>query len=218
MRLLLLHRSFSPYSLTQSARYALRTTFTIPRRFHPAYSLLGRWMRQWLDDERRAEALFIIVLSLLALALLLAQYLAWALLQPAIEAAPEGSTAIAFWIGQVGAVVLVVGFCVIGFEPAITVTADEHALHLQQKGTTLALPYDAIEAVDTITALRYHRHWRCYAATHDFVNRPDGDLLLLRTDEGPVVLGLAPDDREALLDHLDARRSPSFALQTASAA
>jgi hypothetical protein len=196
----------------------VRTTFTIPRRFHPAYSLLGRWMRRWLDDERRAEALFIIVLSVLALALLLAQYLAWALLQPAIEATPEGPTAILFWIGQVAAVVLIVGFCVVGFEPAIVVTAEEDALHLQQKDCSLTLPYDAIETADTISARRYHRHWRRYAATHAFVNRPDGDLLLLRTDDGPVVLGLAPDDREALLDHLDARRSPSFALQTASAA
>lgn len=196
----------------------MRASFTISRRFHPAYSLLGRGLRRWLDDERRAEALFIIVLSGLALTLLLAQYLAWALLQPAIETAPDGRTALTFWIGQVGMFALIVGACVVGFKPAITVTADEDALRLQQQDRTLALPYDAIDEVTTITALRYHRHWRRYAATHTFVNHPQEDLLLLHTDEGPVVLGLPPDDHEVLFDHLASHHTPSFSLQTASAA
>lgn len=158
------------------------------------------------------------MLSGLALTLLLAQYLAWALLQPAIETAPDGSTALTFWVGQVGMFALIVGACVVGFKPAITVTADEDALRLQQQDRTLALPYDAIDEVTTITALRYHRHWRRYAATHAFVNHPQEDLLLLHTDEGPVVLGLPPDDHEVLFDHLASHRTPSFSLQTASAA
>jgi hypothetical protein len=196
----------------------VRVTFTISRRFHPAYSLLGRWMRRWLDDDRRAEALFILVLSGVALTLLLSQYLAWALLKPFIAAAPDGPAALAFWIGQVGALGLVIGTCVVGFQPAITVTADTDRLRLRQHDRVLVVPYAAIGDVSIISARRYHRHWRRYAATHTFVNHPDDDLLLLRTDIGPVVLSLAPDDREVLLDHLDARRTPSFSLQTASAA
>lgn len=175
-------------------------------------------MRQRFDDERRVEALFIVVLSVLALALLLVQYLAWALLQPVIVATPDGPTAIAFWIGQVGAFALVVGCCVVGFEPTITVAAEEERLRFYRNDHVLDLSYGAIDEVRTITALRYHRHWRRYAATHAFVNRPDGDLLLLHTDVGPVVLGLAPDDREALLAHLDAHWAPAFPLRTASAA
>ncbi len=61
----------------QAARVIVRHTYYVPRRFHPAYSLLGRYVQRVIGDERRAEALVLVVLSMILLGLLLVQYLAW---------------------------------------------------------------------------------------------------------------------------------------------
>ncbi len=196
----------------------MHRTFYVPRRFHPAYSLLGRWLQRATGDERRAEALFLVVLSLLLLALLLGQYLAWALLSETILAAPTGPAAVAFWLAQGAGAGLCLTTCVIGFKPAVAVTADPAGLFLKQGRRTLTLAYDEIASAGPIPALRFYRHYARYAATLVFVNRHLDELLLLETIHGPVVVGLLAPDRAALLGLLEAHRAPTFEVQAAPVA
>ncbi len=179
----------------------MRRTFYVPRRFHPAYSLLGRYVQRVIGDERRAEALFLVVLSMILLGLLLVQCLAWTFLNPA-----------ASWLSQVGALTLCVVTCVLGYKPAITVTCTEIGLCLCQGLRALKLDYTEITSIETISALLFHRHYRRYAATEAFVNRMERDLLLLETTHGPVVIGLPPRDHAALVLHLEAQQTSPFAV------
>lgn len=182
----------------------------VPARFHPAYSLLGRWMQRRLGDARRAEALFLVALSMIVLGLVLAQFLAWLWLQSAILADPTGPVAMAFWLGQVGGLMLCLFTCVVGFTPAVGVTMAATGLCLRRGSRERILPYAEITSVESITALRYYRHYGRYAATDAFVNRLTPDVLLLHTPGGPVALGLPPKDHDALRRHLEDHLAPVF--------
>jgi hypothetical protein len=146
------------------------------------------------------------------LVLLIAHYLGWAFLQSTILANPDGPTALSFWIGQVGSVLVVVGIGLVGFRPALTVHADpdESSLHLEQGSDTLTLPLDTVERASVIDARHFHRHYRRYAAARVFAGRlPDTVLLLTRPDAGPVVVALAStDDHKRLLRLLQAAHAP----------
>lgn len=190
----------------------MRRTFYVPRRFHPAYSLLGRWLQRRVGDVRQAEAFFLIILALLLLALLLAQYVAWVLLKPAILAAPTGTVALAFWGVQAGTFTGGLLACAVGFRPAVSVTVTASGLCLEQGRRMLTLALEEVEATTPISALRFHRHYARYAATHVFANRVTPEALLLQTAFGPVAVGLLPADHAALQTLLEARLALAFPL------
>lgn len=161
-------------------------------------------MRRAAGDRRRAEALLIAALVGGLLLLAGGQSVAWLLLRETIEQQPRGSVTVLFWLGQLGAALGFVLLGLVGFQPPITVTCTPNGMMLRQGDRALALPYPTIASAATVSALAFHRHWRRYAATHVFVNRIPDELLLLRTTAGPVVLGLAPADQTALVEHLEA--------------
>jgi len=177
-------------------------TFRSPRTFDPRYSLLGRAVRAWTGDRLRGEALYVVAVTGLALALLMSHYLGWALLQPVLTTSPSGETL--FWAGQLVSVLAWAGLGLVGVRPAVTVTCTSAGLALKQGRRSRQIPYDALETVEVTTATTYHRHYRRYAATAVFVGALRDEVLLLRTDRGPVVVGLAdPDDQEALQAHVE---------------
>lgn len=184
-------------------------TFHIPRRFAPSHSRLGRWLRRRTGDRLQAEALYIVVVTGLLLAGVLGSFLAWALLHASILADPTGPTALAYAITHLMAAGI--GFFTVGwgFRPAITLTAGPGGLHIQQGARSVTLAPEHITAAETVDPVRYYRHERRYAATQDFVNHPERDVLLLRTARGAVVaVGLAAPDRAALVAWLD--RTPAL--------
>ncbi len=191
---------------------AVRRTFTVPRRFNPAYSLLGRALQRTLGDVRHAEAVFLVAGTLVLLGLLLGQYLAWALLKPAILGAPGGPEAVAFWTAQLGALAVILAVGIVGFRPAVAVTVAADRLHLAQGRRALTLAFDEIDAVAPVSAQRLHRHYARYAATHVFANRVTPEALLLQTAFGPVAVGLLPADHAALQTLLEARLALAFPL------
>lgn len=193
-------------------------TFLIPRTFAPSYAWLGRWIHHRTADPRRAEAYTIIVLGVLALGLLLANYLAWALLQDAILADPDGSVALGFWTVQVTALMVVLAGAIVGFKPPIRVVCDSQGLTITEHERTLHLPRTDIQSLDTISATLYHRHYRRYAQTQAFVNNMPETLLLLETITGPVVLGLAPEDRAACIAHVNRLDQTFFTSRSAKIA
>ena len=190
----------------------LRHTFHVPSRFHPAYSLLGRGLRRLVGDARRAEALFLVTLSMVALGLVLAQYFAWMWLQATIMADPLGPVAVGFWVGQVGTVFLAFAVCVVGFTPPIAVTLTPTEVHLRRGSKAHVLATEAITSVASISPLLYYRHYARYAATEVFINRMTPQVLMLHTSEAPVALGLLPKDHEAAVHFLErqAQQAPTF--------
>jgi hypothetical protein len=171
-----------------------------------------------MEDRRQAEAMYLIVVSMLLLGLLLAQYLIWALLNPTILSDPAGPVALTFWGTQVGGFVLCGLLCFLGFKPAVSASIEPNGIHLRQGQCTASLTYDEIESVEPLSALLFHRHYARYAATQAFISRMPATLLLIRTPDDPVVVGLRPEDHTALLHHLNAEQAPVFDLPTARVA
>lgn len=175
-------------------------TFHSSRSYRPSYSLLGRAVRAWVGDRLRGEALFIVVLTGLTLALLMGHYLGWALLQPVLTENPTWQTW--FWGGQVASVLLLAGIGLLGFQPGVRVTCTPSALTLTQGSRSRTLPLDSIREADLVSARQYHRHYRHYAAPQVFVSAVPDEVLLLRTEEGLVIVGLDAEAHAALIEHL----------------
>ena len=188
----------------------MHRTFHVSTRFHPGYSLLGRGLRRVIGDARRAEAFYLVTLSLLALGLLLAQYFTWLWLQPAIIADPLGPVAVGFWLGQVGTLTLSLFVCLFGFTPAIELTITPRAVQLHRGAQERVLPYATITSVESISALLYHRHYARYAATGAYINRMTPQILILHTPEAPFALGLPPEDHTTVLHLLQDQLAPTY--------
>jgi len=177
-------------------------TFESSRSYDPSYSLLGRLLRSWTGDRLRGEAFFIVVLTGLALALLMAHYLGWALLKPVLLDNP--SWQMLFWAGQLASVAVLAGVGLVGLRPGVTVVCTPDGIELSQGGRARSLPYEAVENIAPISATRYHRHYRRYAATAVFAGPLGDEVLLLRTAGGPVIISLAdPEEQEALRVHVE---------------
>lgn len=191
-------------------------TFHAPRRFHPGYSWLGRWLRR-RTDRRQGEALHILIVTALALVLLLAHYVIWTLLYEPFATSP--SMEWIYWSVQLGLLGTLGAVCLVGTRPALTVTCAPQSLVLVQGTRTCSIPYDTITLVHSITAQRFHRHERRYAATDVFIGALHDEVLLLRrTADGPVVIGLSPPVHDALHDRLGSIRAHRPALHEPAAA
>lgn len=170
----------------------MERAFLIPGRLHPGYSLLGRWLRHRTGDARRAEALHVVLLGGLLVAVLLAFNVAWTLL----PGSGATSWTLALWGG--GSLLLLILVGAAGWEPAVRVEAGGAGLRVRRGTAGVDVTYDAVLRVETVPALRYHRHYRRYAAVQHFVNRPVDAALLLHLADGIVALGLSAGDRAAV--------------------
>ena len=166
-------------------------------------------MQRRLGDARRAEALFLVTLTGIGLALVLAHYATWAFLRPAVTPA-SGHPALIFWLVQAVLLLSVIGLCVIGFKPGVQVVLRDDMLTLHQHARTVHLPLEAIDSIASVSALRVHRHYARYAATQIFANRHLDSFVLLTTSRGPVVVGLLPADQGRFIDLLSRRLTPAY--------
>ncbi len=183
-------------------------TFESPSSYQPRYSLLGRAIRAWVGDRLQSEAFFIVALTALTLALLMSHYLGWALLKPYLAAHPAWQ--MIFWGAQVGSGLLLAGIGLVGVCPSVQVTCSSDTITVRQGDRSCTLSAASVDDAALISAPRYHRHYRRYAATHVFVSRLPDEVICVRTDDGPVIVALAdPADQSALLDRLDELRAPS---------
>lgn len=168
--------------------------------FHPPSSLLGRFVGRWVDDERQAVSVYIVVAALVLVVASLAGQWGWVLWGTA-----SGSPSLGYFAAQVVGGVIVGAACLLGWRRPLHVHADHEKVTVRRGAQVLALSYDAIRSAERITAADYHRHWQRYAATRAFVNRQPDELLLLRTADGPVVLGLDLTDLDRLGSHIAER-------------
>lgn len=183
-------------------------TFESPSSYEARYSLLGRTIRAWVGDRLQSEAFFIVAFTALTLTLLMSHYLGWALLKPYLAAHPEWQ--ILFWGAQVGSALLLAGLGLVGICPSVQVQCSSDTVTFRQGDRSCTLSPASIDDVALISATRYHRHYRRYAATQVFVSHLPDEVIRLRTDDGPVIVALADaTDQSALLNHLEAFCPPS---------
>lgn len=180
-------------------------TFQIPRVFHMAHAPLGRLLRARTADRRLAESRFILIVVFVVLGLMLVNQFAWAFVRAEAVANPQGPEAIGFWLSQIALGLVFLVTCVIGFKPRFTATLTDSGLELRDKRHLHEVPYAEIESVDVVSALDFHRHYRRYRQTRVFVNRLGNEVVLIRTTNGPVVVGMPESDRQAFKSQLEER-------------
>ena len=190
-------------------------TFESPRSYHPSASLLGRLIRGWVDDRLRGEALYLVTLTGLILAVLLAHYLGWALLKPVLTDHPTWQAA--FWGGQVASVLVLLGIGLVGFRPPVRVTCGPERVTIQQGDQGRTLSPSTLEEVSLISAQDYHRHYRHYARCQVFISALPDEVLCLHTDDGPVIVAMpTAESQAALIDHLECLGATSPAAEVLS--
>ena len=148
--------------------------------------------------------------------MLLVHYLSWTLLHEHFSTTP--GLEVGYWLGQLGLLATAVWGGVMGFRPALTVTCEAETLRLKQGPQALSVPMDAVTSVEKITAQRYHRHERRYAATQVFIGLlGDTALLVRRTSGGPIVIALPPDAQAALYEQMTATLAHAVSHERAAA-
>lgn len=171
-----------------------------PPAFHPPSSLLGRAVRRRAADARQAEGLYAVAAALAVVAAALLTQWGWML--PETDPLTVGAATVAGWV-------LVSAACFIGWRPRLHVHVDGASLRVRRGRESFVLPLGAIASAERVPAAVFHRHWRRYAATRAFVNRLGDEVLLLRTEHGPVVLGLADGDLTRLEERIARHEEPA---------
>ena len=133
---------------------------------------------------------------------MVAFYIAWAFVQPFVEADATGQTAVYYFLAQIGSFVSLFTAAFLGFKPKLEITIDPHCLHIKQGDHKLLLLNSEVQSTQVISALQYHQHYRKYSRTKSFYNRLSDHLLLLETENGPVILGVSEEDQATLLETL----------------
>ena len=170
--------------------------FYIPGRFHPAYSLLGRFIRRRNPDPLRGESLYIVAAVAIGSALLLTQTVIWTVFSPA-------SVGLTVAVGsQIGVALVFIATCVVGWQPRIELVLDENSIEINSFTGKYRIPLGLVKRATCIDAQLFYRYYRRYERTMSFVNRIPPTLVLLELDERPVVLGLSAPDQRRLEEQL----------------
>ncbi len=165
-------------------------------------SAVGKALLRFTGDRRRAAGLHIIALTCAILLLGIGSQIAWAFLREAALAQPAGTTAMRFWTIELSGMIAILAFFIAGFRRAFAMEVCRDGVCLTTGSRRLKLPSTYIRSVSVISADVFHRHYDRYAQTQRFVNRLHRKLLLMETPEGPVVVGLRPDDLNAVVRKL----------------
>lgn len=167
----------------------MHRTYTIPARFHPARSLLGRWISRLTSDPRSGETTYFVAAVTLGVLLVVMQYLAWAYMYP-LSAAAETT----FLLAQIALLSVYAGIAIVGRAPAYRIIVDADGLTIHQGDDAVSLLFTDIQRIAVISAQTYHAHYARYARTLAAVNRIHPTLLLLEVRGDPVALGVKPEE------------------------
>ena len=188
----------------------MRTRFSAPAQFDPSYSMLGRMLRRRIPDRKRAGAHFVVASSVLVLVLVVVQFFAWSYLEPTVMADPGGVAATAFWIGQIAAVLLLVFGAVLGRAPKLVVTLSGRHLDAVQGSRAARVPLSEIEEILPVSAVQFHREYLPFADVRAFTCRAPKAVMVIRTSEGALGIGLPESEHKELCRALrkSAARAP----------
>lgn len=170
--------------------------YTSPRRFHPGHSLLGRWIRTRVPDERRAVGAYFFASGLILFGLIFAQQLAWALWLVVGDGA--AGWRLPLFYGQLVSAGLYLVVCVWGFRPGFTVRLEGTELFIESTGAVLRVQARPTEAIPMVPERTFYRHHRVYARTRSFVV-PGATEVWVVEDRGAVIgVGLPAEPMAAL--------------------
>ncbi len=177
--------------------------FHIPGAWDPAESVLARLLRRRDPDTLRAEATFYVVAVGAVFGYLVLVFVGWAWINR--NGVPGESEAATYWIAQASGLLLVTLFAWVGRRGATRVEITDQGVRIQNGGSELHIGNAEILEISRIPNLRYHQHYRRYARTRSFRGKVPPNLILLRTESFPVVLGIRPAEQALFLERVGAQ-------------
>ncbi|MBO6573784.1 MAG: hypothetical protein JJ896_00080 [Rhodothermales bacterium] len=179
--------------------------FDIPGRFNPRYSLLGRAVRARVHDASRAEALYYVA-AVGALAVFVGVVaVSWAWIN--LDGPPEAAAADRFWVLQSCGFAVVLMLIGAGVQPAHRVTLDDGGMEVRRRNRQLErIDWAHVQRAERIARETWWSHYRRFAGTTSVVSRRHAHVILLRLEDGRVViLGIRPEEQPLFMERLEAR-------------
>ena len=171
-------------------------TYSAQARWCPSRSLLGRLFLHRIDNQRQAEAWYIIAISTIIVVVVMAQFMSWSLLVAEITANP--TMAMWYWAGQlaVGSLILIGGF--LGYCPQVSVVVTEYLLRVRQGKRLFEINLACLTGCRIVSALHYYRHWRQKGNVKHFMAHIPSDVLLIFYGQDCIAIGIDSDAHSAL--------------------
>ena len=181
-------------------------TYSARARWCPSRSLLGRFFLRGVGNrQQQAEAWYIIAISCIIVAVVIAQFISWSLL--AGEIAANSRIASWYWIGQlaIGSLILIGGF--LGYCPRVSVAVTENLFRVHQGKRSIEINLASLKGCRVVPSLHYHRHWRRRIDVEHFMTHVPSDVLLIFYGQGCIAIGI---DSDAHSDLLVALNKPDY--------
>lgn len=176
--------------------------FEIPRRFDPTRSVLGCFLSR-NSDALQAEARYYFAAVMIVIGILIANFLAWAILKPTVMDEPLGTVALLYWTAQVSSVAGFLALCVVGFQRSATITVNESSLSVARGQDRITIRRSDIEDHKIVTPLAFHRHYRRYSNVSSYAVAGAEAYVIIRPPERVLAIGLQLDDARDVLDTLN---------------
>jgi hypothetical protein len=172
-------------------------TYSARARWCPSHSLLGRFFLHRVDNQRQAEAWYLIAISSAIVAVVIVQFISWSLLAAEITTNPV--MAMWYWSGQlaIGSLVFIGG--ILGYCPRVSVAVTENMFRVGQGKRSFETSLASLAGCQIVPALRYHRHWRRRGGVEHFMTHVPPDVLLIFYGQDCIAIGIDSDVHSDLL-------------------
>ncbi len=156
---------------------------------------MGYVFRRNIENERQAEAWYLITIFSVVIAATVMQFMAWSFWHEEIQ----NSLRISMWYWgiQLGlaALVFVGGF--LGYCPRVRASLTESSLSVSQGRRSVELGLDTVTDCRIIPALQYYRKWNCRVESY-MAHIPE-DVLLVLGERKSIAIGIDPGAHARLL-------------------
>ena len=155
-------------------------------RFNAARSLLGLWCLRSIRDERKAEAVYLIIASSTIVAGLVGVMAITSLWEM------QTTDAAQFWLWPWAVFGLLVVGCLAGYTPGVRVSVTLDGLEVCQGRRRVDIEFTDIRHCQVVSALAYYRNYALYRDTQRYMARISEDVLVLVVGCEYIAIGLCP--------------------------
>lgn len=168
-------------------------------RWCPRHSLLGLVFRCRMENARKVEAWYLITISSVIVAAIIAQFMAWSFWHE--ETTNSTEVANWYWAIQLGVVVFIAVGGFLGYCPGVRVVLTGAAFHVTQGRRYAEVDLNSVIECRIISALRYYRKWD--GRSESYMTHIPEDVLLVLADQRSIAVGIDPDTHAGLLSAMN---------------
>ncbi len=158
-------------------------------------SLLGYLFRCRIENERQAEAWYLITICSVIIAAIVIQFMGWSFWHEEIQNSSRLS--MWYWGIQLGMAGVVLFGGLMGYCPRVQAVLTESSIRAIQGRRSAELTVDTLVDYKIVSSLEYYRKWNGQVERY-MAHIPD-DVLLVFGEEKSIAIGIDPDVHEKLI-------------------